>query len=165
MSVTRGTEKGLYSADHEHDACGVAFVARLDATPRHETVERALQALENLEHRGATGADAGTGDGAGILLQLPDAFFRAVLDEPLPEPGRYGVAMCFLPVDEQRRGALEEHLASLVEEEGQRLVCWRDVPVDPACVGVTAGAAAPVIRQLVVAAGDAMAGDQDAFER
>ena len=165
MSAVRGADTGLYSADYEHDACGVAFIARLDAMPQHETVERALQALENLEHRGATGADADTGDGAGILLQLPDALFRAVLDEPLPGAGRYGVAMCFLPVDEARRSQLEQHLARLVDEEGQRIVCWRDVPVDPTFVGVTAGAAAPVIRQLFVAAGDAVADDQDAFER
>ena len=114
VRAAREPETGLYSPDYEHDACGVAFVARLDAIPQHETVERALQALENLEHRGATGADADTGDGAGILLQLPDAFFRAILDEPLPEPGRYGVAMCFLPVDPARRGELEQHLAHLV---------------------------------------------------
>ncbi len=165
MSTIRGSEPGLYAPEYEHDACGVAFVARLDARPCHETVLRALQALENLEHRGATGADAGTGDGAGILLQLPDSFFRAVLDHPLPAAGSYGVAMCFLPSDDVRRPELEQHLASLVEEEGQRVVAWRDVPVDPAYVGTTAGASAPVIRQLFVAAGDAVADDQDAFER
>ncbi|MEO5633312.1 glutamate synthase large subunit [Gaiella sp.] len=165
MSAVRPAETGLYSADYEHDACGVAFVARLDAMPQHETVERALLALANLEHRGATGADANTGDGAGILLQLPDTFFRAVLGEQLPESGRYGVAMCFLPVDEARRAELERHLWGLVEEEGQRVVCWRDVPVDQAFVGVTAGAAAPAIRQLFVSAGDDVVADQDAFER
>ncbi len=161
----RVPEPGLYAPEYEHDACGVAFVARLDARPRHETVLRALQALENLEHRGATGADADTGDGAGILLQLPDAFFRAVLDRPLPAAGSYGVAMCFLPADDDRRLELERQLAALVEQEGQRVVAWRDVPVDTAFVGTTAGAFAPVIRQLFVAAGDAVADDQDAFER
>ncbi|MSO94384.1 MAG: glutamate synthase large subunit [Thermoleophilia bacterium] len=165
MSAMQGGERGLYAADYEHDACGVAFVARLDADPQHETLRRALQALENLEHRGATGADPGTGDGAGILFQLPDAFFRAVLDETLPPPGRYGVAMCFLPTEERARLRLEQHLAELVEEEGQHLVCWRDVPVDPAFVGNTAAASAPVIRQLFVAAGGAAAEDQDCFER
>ena len=165
MSAPRGPETGLYAPEYEHDACGVAFVARLDARPRHETVLRALQALENLEHRGATGADADTGDGAGILLQLPDAFFRAVLDGPLPAAGAYGVAMCFLPPDGARRLELEQQLAEVVEEEGQRVVGWRDVPVDDAFVGTTAGESAPVIRQLFVAAGDAVADDQDAFER
>ncbi len=165
MSATRAAEPGLYSADYEHDACGVAFVARLDAIPQHETVERALQALENLEHRGATGADADTGDGAGILLQLPDAFFRAVLDEPLPEPGATASRCASSRSTPDGAASSKQHLVRLVEEEGQRFVSWRDVPVDPAFVGATAGAAAPVIRQLFVAAGDAIAGDQDAFER
>ena len=165
VSSTYDIDTGLYAPEYEHDACGVAFVARLDARPQHETVLRALQALENLEHRGATGADADTGDGAGILLQLPDAFFRAVLDRPLPAAGSYGVAMCFLPSDGARRLELEQQLAAVVEEESQRVVAWRDVPVDAAFVGTTAGASAPVIRQLFVAAGDAVADDQDAFER
>ena len=123
MSATRAAEPGLYSADYEHDACGVAFVARLDATPQHETVERALQALENLEHRGATGADAGTGDGAGILLQLPDAFFRAVLDEPLPR-ARPLRRRDVLPARATPDGAASSSSISsaLVEEEGQRFV-------------------------------------------
>ena len=79
---------GLYDPSYEHDACGVAMVARLDGVPSHETVQRAIVALENLEHRGAAGADPNTGDGAGILLQLPDAFLRGVIDEDLPPPGR-----------------------------------------------------------------------------
>ena len=84
---------GLYDPSYEHDACGVAFVARLDGKPTHETVQRAVVALENLEHRGAAGADPNTGDGAGILLQMPDAFMRAVLDEDLLPPGAYGVCV------------------------------------------------------------------------
>ncbi len=155
----------LYAADYEHDACGVAFVARLDARPLHETVQRALEALENLEHRGAAGADPDTGDGAGILIQLPDALFRAVVGEALPAPGSYGVAMCFLPVDEDRRRDLETRLAAIVEEEQQEVVCWRDVPVDASHAGRTAAASAPCVRQLVVAAAGSAAGDQDAFER
>jgi glutamate synthase domain-containing protein 1 len=158
-------DTGLYAGDYEHDACGVCFVARLDAVPQHETMQRALTALENLEHRGAAGADPNTGDGAGILMQLPDPFFRGVVGEALPPSGRYGVAMCFLPQDAKRRGELESRLQAIAEEEGQTVVCWRDVPVDPAHVGITAGAAAPFIRQLIVAAGEAVAGDQDAFER
>ena len=165
MSAIRQGDPGLYAAEYEHDACGVAFVARLDGAPRHETLRRALEALENLEHRGAAGADPDTGDGAGILMQLPDAFFRSEVGDALPAPGRYGVAMCFLPSVEARRAELEQLLASIVEQEGQGIVCWRDVPVDSAHVGRTSAASAPVIRQLVVAAeGDAVA-DQDAFER
>ena len=95
-------ETGLYAADYEHDACGVAFVARLDGTAAYETVRRALDALENLEHRGAAGADPNTGDGAGILLQIPHPFFRGVVGEALPPAGRYGVAMCFLPQEADR---------------------------------------------------------------
>ena len=157
---------GLYDPAYEHDACGVALVARLDAVPSHETVERALTALANLEHRGAAGADGMTGDGAGITVQLPDAFFRGVLDAELPPLGRYGVAVCFLPNhDEARRTELEQLLTDTVAAEGQLVVGWRDVPVDEAQVGATAGAAAPRIRQLFVAAGPDHAGDQDAFER
>ena len=100
---------GLYDPSYEHDACGVAFVARLDGTPTHETVRRAVVALENLEHRGAAGADPNTGDGAGILLQLPDEFLRAQIAE-LPPHGRYGVAVCFLPQDDERRAELERLL-------------------------------------------------------
>src|SRR3954470_18523121 len=154
---------GLYDPRYEHDACGVAFVARLDGTPSHETLRRALEALANLEHRGAAGADASTGDGAGILVQLPDSFFRATLQAELPPPGRYGVAVCFLPHDRARRVALEQLLEATVAEEGQRIVGWRDVPVDARHVGGTAGEAAPLIRQLLVAAAPEL--DDDAFER
>src|SRR4051794_35903626 len=156
---------GLYDPSYEHDACGVAMVARLDGKPSHETVERAIVALENLEHRGAAGADPNTGDGAGILLQLPDEFFRGEISEDLPPPGAYGVCVCFLPRDETRRAALEQLLEDTVRAEGQRVVAWRDVPVDKDYVGITANLYAPYIKQLVVAASDELAQDQDAFER
>jgi glutamate synthase domain-containing protein 2/glutamate synthase domain-containing protein 1/glutamate synthase domain-containing protein 3 len=156
---------GLYDPAHEHDSCGVAFVARLDGVASHETVVRGLRALENLEHRGAAGADPGTGDGAGMLLQVPDALLRAHFGAALPEPGAYGVAMCFLPQDAARRAELEALLERAVAAEGQRLVGWRDVPVDDRHVGVTAGSFAPRIRQLVIAAAPELAADQDAFER
>ena len=94
---------GLYDPRYEHDACGVAMVARLDNQPDHGVVDRALTALDNLEHRGAEGADIRTGDGAGILVQMPDAFFRAVVDFELPPRGHYGVAVCFLPRDAAQR--------------------------------------------------------------
>jgi glutamate synthase domain-containing protein 2/glutamate synthase domain-containing protein 1/glutamate synthase domain-containing protein 3 len=157
--------QGLYDPANEHDACGVAMVAKLDGIASHETVERALSALANLEHRGAAGADALTGDGAGILLQLPDPFFRGILGAGLPPTGAYGVGMCFLPTDPERRAGFEELLEETVVAEGQRVIGWRDVPVDTAHVGEDAGAVAPVIRQLVIGASDALAGDQDAFER
>ena len=120
---------GLYDPSYEHDACGVAFVARLDGKPTHETVRRAVVALENLEHRGAAGADPNTGDGAGMLMQLPDDLMRGVIDAELPPAGQYGVAVCFLPQDDDRRHELEQLLTQTVEAEGQRVVTWRDIPV------------------------------------
>jgi glutamate synthase domain-containing protein 1 len=153
---------GLYDPAFEHDACGIGAVAKLDGIPSHETVVRAIRALENLEHRGATGADAKTGDGAGITIQLPDEFFRAIVPD-LPAAGAYGVAVCFLPRDDGRRAELERIVTDAVETEGQRVVTWRDVPLDLSGVGVTAAAAAPVVRQLVVAAAPGL--DADAFER
>jgi glutamate synthase domain-containing protein 2/glutamate synthase domain-containing protein 1/glutamate synthase domain-containing protein 3 len=157
---------GLYDPAFEHDSCGVAFVARLDGIPSHETIVRAVTALENLEHRGAAGADALTGDGAGMLLQLPDEFFRSVISEELPTAGAYGVAVCFLPKDDGvRRAELEQILVDAVEGEGQRVIAWRDVPVQLDSIGESAREVAPIIRQLVVAASDELADDRDAFER
>jgi glutamate synthase domain-containing protein 2/glutamate synthase domain-containing protein 1/glutamate synthase domain-containing protein 3 len=154
---------GLYDPAYEHDACGIAAVARLDAVPRHETVRRALTALENLEHRGASGAEAETGDGAGILLQVPDALLRAELGDALPPPGRYGVGVFFLPRDRARRAAVEAVVERTVEAEGQRLLAWRDVPRDESVPGPSAGAVMPAIRQAVIAAAPGLEGD--AFER
>src|SRR5439155_26652971 len=122
-----------------------------------------IRALENLEHRGATGADPKTGDGAGILIQLPDEFFRAVVEAELPPPGHYGVAVCFLPTDANRRAELEALVERTVEDEGQRVIAWRDVPLVLTDVGATAAEVAPVVRQLVVAA--AVGLESDAFER
>src|SRR5581483_11672712 len=116
------TARGLYDPAYEHDACGVAFVARLDGTASHETVRRAAVALENLEHRGAAGADALTGDGAGMLIQLPHRFLGDAFGHALPAPGTYGIAMCFLPRDEARRAELVALLERTVEQEGQRLL-------------------------------------------
>jgi len=130
-------------------------------------VERAIAALVNLEHRGAEGADASTGDGAGILMQVPDAFMRAAAareGHDLPAPGAYAVAMCFLPRDEPRRTEGEALIESVVIAEGLRPIGWRDVPVDEAHAGERALAAAPRIRQLFVEAG-ALAADPDALER
>jgi glutamate synthase domain-containing protein 2/glutamate synthase domain-containing protein 1/glutamate synthase domain-containing protein 3 len=156
---------GLYDPINEHDACGLALVAKLWGEATHAVVEKALDALENLEHRGAEGADPNTGDGAGILLQIPDGFLRAaVAGVDLPPPGRYGVGVCYLPTDPERRAALEQMIEETIEAEGQRAIWWRDVPVDERYVGDTARLSAPFIRQILIEASDEIE-DQDAFER
>jgi glutamate synthase domain-containing protein 2/glutamate synthase domain-containing protein 1/glutamate synthase domain-containing protein 3 len=157
---------GLYDPRFEHDACGVGMVARLDNTPTHEVVERGIAALKNLEHRGASGADPCTGDGAGILVQMPDELLRAEVEFELPPVGRYGVLMCFLPArDDAHRARLEKLLERTVVQEGQTVLGWRDVPVRPEHTGEVAGACRPEIRQLFVGAGPEHVADQDAFER
>jgi glutamate synthase domain-containing protein 1 len=157
--------QGLYDPANEHDACGIALVAKLWGEASHAVVEKALDALENLEHRGAEGADPNTGDGAGILLQIPDAFLRAAAaGVELPPPGRYGVGVCYLPTDAERRLVLEQLIEDTIAAEGQRAIWWRDVPVDDRHVGSTARLSAPVIRQVLIAASDEISG-QDAFER
>lgn len=141
---------GLYDPRFEHDACGVGMVARLDNTPTHEVVTRAITALENLEHRGATGADPCTGDGAGILMQMPDELMRGAVEFELPPAGEYGVLMCFLSTDAGVRRKHEALLERAVLGEGQRLLGWRDVPIDEEHTGEVAAACRPVIRQLFV---------------
>jgi glutamate synthase (NADPH/NADH) large chain/glutamate synthase (ferredoxin) len=156
---------GLYDPRYEHDACGVAVVARLDNRPSNEVVRLGIEAVANLEHRGAAGADPDTGDGAGLLLQMPDAFLREVVDFELPPRGRYGVAMCFLPTDRGEQAGLTALLERTVAEEDQSVLGWRDVPTDDRRIGPTARASQPTIRQLFIGAGPAHQADQDAFER
>src|SRR5581483_614641 len=156
---------GLYDPANEHDSCGIALVAKLWGEASHAVVEKALDALGNLEHRGAEGADPNTGDGAGILLQIPDSFFRgAAAGVELPPVGRYGVGVCYLPTDVERRVVLEQMIEDTIIAEGQRAIWWRDVPVDDAHVGETARLSAPVIRQVLIEASEDVP-DQDAFER
>jgi glutamate synthase domain-containing protein 1 len=109
---------GLYDERYEHDSCGVAVVARLDNRASNEVVRLAIEALANLEHRGAAGADPETGDGAGILVQMPDALLRDTVPFELPQPGRYGVAMCFLPTDPLAQAELVMLLETVVAAEG-----------------------------------------------
>ena len=144
--------RGLLDPRQHHDSCGVAFVASLRREPTHEIVSAGLDALCNLGHRGATGADPLSGDGAGILLQVPDALLRREAGLALPAPGAYGVGMAFLPQDSGARADCEAVVAAACHDEGLRLLGWRDVPVDPAGLGPTALAGMPVIRQLFVAA-------------
>jgi glutamate synthase (NADPH/NADH) large chain/glutamate synthase (ferredoxin) len=156
---------GLYDPRYEHDACGVAVVARLDNVPSHQVVALGIEAVTNLEHRGAAGADPDTGDGAGLLIQLPDEFLRAVVDFELPDRGRYGVAMCFLPTDPVAAAELCSLLERTAQAEGQRVLGWREVPTDDSRIGPTARASQPTIRQLFIGAGPEHEEDQDAFER
>jgi glutamate synthase domain-containing protein 2/glutamate synthase domain-containing protein 1/glutamate synthase domain-containing protein 3 len=154
----RARSTSLYDPAYEHDACGIAFVARLDGTASHEAVRRALTALANLEHRGASGADADSGDGAGIMVQIPDRLLRAEIGG-LPPAGDYGVGMFFLPPGPD----LEELVERIASVEGQQLVAWRDVPVDTSVPGATAAQTMPRIRQAVIAAAAGL--DRNAFER
>ncbi len=130
---------GLYDSRFEHDACGVGLVADLSARGGHDVVANALRVLCNLEHRGAAGADPDTGDGAGILTQIPDAFFRAASGLELPEPGRYAAGLAFLPLDASQRSDAAAAIARLAGDEGLTVLGWRDVPVNAAACG--AGAA------------------------
>jgi glutamate synthase domain-containing protein 2/glutamate synthase domain-containing protein 1/glutamate synthase domain-containing protein 3 len=156
---------GLYDPANEHDSCGIVLVAKLWGEATHAVVEKGLDALENLEHRGAEGADANTGDGAVILLQIPAGFLSgAAGGVARPPPGRYGVGVCYLPPDPERRVVLEQVIEETIAAEGQRPIWWRDVPVDDRHVGETARLSAPVIRQVLIEASDEIP-DQEAFER
>ncbi|WP_019819164.1 glutamate synthase large subunit [Saccharomonospora saliphila] len=142
---------GLYDKEYEHDACGVAFVADLAGRKDHSIVAKALVALRNLEHRGARGSEPETGDGAGILIQVPDAFYREVVDFALPEPGAYAVGTAFLPQDEQARGKAMSTIERIAAEEDMRILGWRELPVDTDHVGPTAASTMPHFAQLFLA--------------
>src|SRR5215472_14672788 len=142
---------GLYDSRFEHDACGVGVVADLSAKGGHDVVASALRVLCNLEHRGAKGADPDTGDGAGILTQIPDDFFRAVVPFPLPEPGAYAAGLAFLPVDYPERSRVISRIADLAADEGLTILGWREVPSDPAACGEGAREVLPHLAQLFVA--------------
>ena len=144
---------GLYSPEFEHDACGVAMVADLKGRRSHDIVRKAITALLRLEHRGARGAESNTGDGAGILLQVPDEFFRAVVDFELPAAGAYAAGIAFLPTDAAKADAAVAEIGRIADEEGLVVLGWRELPTDPdaADLGPTARAAMPAFRQLFVA--------------
>ncbi|MEJ2577275.1 MAG: glutamate synthase subunit alpha, partial [Gammaproteobacteria bacterium] len=155
---------GLYDPANEHDACGVGFVADIKGRKSHDIVTQGLTILERLTHRGAVGADPKAGDGAGLLMQIPDAFFRASVECKLPPAGEYAVGMIFLPPDEAARAAIETVIDRYVEQEGQTVLGWRRVPVDNRDLGASVRPSEPVIRQLFIGRG-ANCPDQDAFER
>ena len=159
--------EGLYDPNNEHDACGVGLVAHIKGAKSHSIVTQALEILNNIDHRGAVGADPLLGDGAGILLQIPDPLFREWADsagKTLPPAGDYAVAMCFMPQDEASRAFVTEQLEKFIAKEGQKLVGWRDVPTTLDGLGKAVIDSMPVMRQCIVARGENCA-DQQAFER
>ena len=150
-------KQGLYDPQFEHDACGVGFVVNIKGQKSNEIVRQALTVLRNLTHRGAVGADPRAGDGAGILMQLPDEFLRAVCQEnaiSLPAPGDYGVAMVFLPRVEESARQCIAIVEKFITGEGQQLLGWRDVPVDNADLGYSVIPTEPVVRQAFIARGE-----------
>lgn len=151
MIQTRRPEaQGLYNPENEHDNCGIGFVAHIKGKPSHDILIRGLEVLENMDHRGATGADNSTGDGAGILLQIPHEFITDVLKVRVGEAGKYGTGLIFLPSDEKEADVCLEILTRRIEEEGLTLVGYRDVPVDASVPGEIAKATEPFIKQVFI---------------
>ena len=148
--------QGLYDPRHEHDACGVGFVVNVKGRRSHTVIEQGLQLLINLQHRGACGCEANSGDGAGILIQMPDRFMRKVtgpLGIQLPEPGQYGAGLVFLPRGRAERRTVESLIATVLEEEDLKLLGWREVPADNRLLGARAVASQPVFQHLFVGRG------------
>src|SRR5581483_11901761 len=148
----KSQNSGLYDPQFEHDACGVGFVADLSGRRTHDTVAKALTVLRNLDHRGAKGSDPDTGDGAGILTQLPDALFRAACGFELPPAGSYAAGLAFLPPEPDACVQAQAAVAALAGQEGLSVLGWRDVPHDDAHCGKGARATKPRLTQLFVAA-------------
>ncbi|HEY0463352.1 MAG TPA: glutamate synthase subunit alpha, partial [Polyangiaceae bacterium] len=163
--MTLPPRSGLYDPKFEHDACGVGFVANIKGEASHDIVKKGIDILLNLVHRGATGCDPLTGDGAGIILQVPDAFLHQECDEAdidLPEAGRYGVGCVFLPRDRKERRRCQQILEDKIFGTGQRLIGWRDVTVNESVLGPAARESAPVIRQVFIGS---TCEDEATFER
>ncbi|MCR8636885.1 glutamate synthase large subunit [Paenibacillus radicis (ex Xue et al. 2023)] len=160
-------KQGLYDPQFEHDACGIGFVANIKGKPSHEIVGQALNVLCNLDHRGGQGSESNTGDGAGILLQIPHGFLNTECAKEgiqLPEPGKYGVGMVFLPQDVTMRAACEKVLEEKIQQAGQQLLGWRTVPTDNSSLGDSAKSAEPFVRQVFIGS-TVDGGDELAFER
>jgi glutamate synthase (NADPH/NADH) large chain len=159
--------QGLYDPANEHDNCGIGFIANIKNRKSHDIVRQGIQILENLDHRGAVGADPLAGDGAGILMQIPDGFFRTQQENlgfELPAEGDYGVGMVFLPTDRAAASKCQEAIERTTRSEGQEILGWRDVPVDDAWLGESVKPITPLIRQVFVQRGPDCV-DTDAFER
>ena len=160
-------KQGLYDPQFEHDSCGAGFVVNIKGIPSHDIVEQGLTILDNLAHRGACGCEPDTGDGAGILVQLPHAFLVrecAALGFDLPGPRYYGVGMLFMPSDDAQRLDFEQRFQQICQEEGQRVLGWRTVPTDGSMLGPTSAAAQPVVRQVFIER-SSLIKDRMSFER
>src|SRR4030066_14649 len=160
-------KQGLYDPQYEHDSCGIGFVVNTKGKKSNDIVRHALTVLKNLYHRGACGCEANTGDGAGILMQIPHAFFRKVCSEIgiyLPSSGEYGIGIVFLPPDPYDRRECEKRLEDIIIEEGQYLLGWRTVPTNNASIGNTARLCEPCVRQVFIGRNSKIQDDM-AFER
>ena len=155
----RPARSGLYNPAYEHDSCGVAMVADMQGRRSRDIVDKAITALLNLEHRGAQGAEPNTGDGAGILLQVPDEFFRAVVDFDLPDEGSYATGIAFLPQSSKDAAAACESVGKIAEAEGLTVLGWRDVPTDDSSLGALARDAMPTFRQVFIGWGERSDGE------
>ena len=161
-------KQGLYDPEFEHDSCGVGFVVNLNGVKSHLIINQGLEVLSNLAHRGACGCDPETGDGAGILVQIPDEFFRRKCGDvgfKLPPFGEYGVGMVFLPQDADNRKSLENLLEKVVIKEGLSFLGWRTVPVNNKAIGRLAQESEPIIRQLFVGIGGSACRNNKALDR
>ncbi|MBF0512214.1 MAG: glutamate synthase large subunit, partial [Candidatus Omnitrophica bacterium] len=149
-------KQGLYDPQFEHDSCGVGFIANIKGVQSHEIIRQGIQILENLSHRGACGCDPETGDGAGILIQMPDSFLRKELakqDLSLPAFGDYGAGLVFMPISLEDRNIIEEWTEHIIHEEGQKLIGWRAVPHEPTQIGRVARSVMPAFKQIFIARG------------
>ena len=161
-------KQGLYDPQHEHDACGVGFVVNIKGKKSHEIVEQALTILRNLDHRGACGCEVNTGDGSGILMQVPHDFLAAQTETEgfsLPAPGDYGVGMVFVPKNAGQAAQIEKQVQKIIAQEGQKVLGWRTVPTDNSTLGPSAVISEPSVRQIFIGKGTLTATDALAFER
>ena len=160
-------KQGLYDPGFEKDACGVGFVCNINGKKTHDIVEQGIEVLERLSHRGAVGADPDTGDGAGILIQIPHNFLLKVCKKAgisLPDPGYYGAGLVFLPQDHQPRESIKGLFENIVRSEGQYFLGWRDVPVESSAIGKGARQSMPFIAQIFIGMNENLK-DQLDFER
>jgi len=159
--------QGLYDPWFEHESCGVGFVVNVKGKKSHQIIQQALQVLRNLDHRGACGCEANTGDGAGILMQMPHLFLQKQCEKlgfRLPKFRQYGAGLVFLPQDPPERQQCERAFQKIVKEEGLKIIGWRTVPTDNGSLGATAKASEPFVRQVFIGRGRSFKDDMD-FER